>query len=512
MMIPGAPRSRDPRSQRQRFAADMNSASQVLQTSPNEHDRREVASTAVQTSRCLGTMATDIQSWRSTTNSNVAHQSSDAGARPKTDQTGPYREAICPAFILNSDNSVPQGTVRVSRRSIDRCRNFEEGELKDHGASVEVISRHQLRDCRHWRSAFALQHKDRRYYEIVEDTIHSEFDYLYFAIRDWRGEIRAIQPFFILDLDILVGIRPSLGRWIDAIRLRWPRFMYMRTMMVGCAAGEAHLDDGNDSTRAANAELLAGAIVRHADVLGARLIVLKEFPKRYRKVLSCFIRGGFTRIPSMPQTRLNIAYASFDDYMQFALNSATRSKLRKKFKTTDIDEPIQLTVTTDVTSIIDEIFPLYLHVYERSKQHFEKLTKQYFCRLGNMMPDKVRFFVWRRSGRAVAFCDCMVHGNTMFVEYLGLDYSVALKLHLYHYVFRDLIRWAITNGYKWIQNGALNYDPKLHFRHRLDPIDLYVKHTSVIINAIMRMALPLLGPTRQDKTLKKFPNYFELWD
>ena len=404
------------------------------------------------------------------------------------------------------------GAVLATHRSIDRCRNSEQGELTDHSASVDVISRHQLRDCRHWRNAFALQHKDCRYYEIVEDTIHSEFDYLYFAIRDWRGEIRAIQPFFILDLDILVGVRPSLGRWIDAIRLRWPRFMYMRTMMVGCVAGEAHLDDGNDSTRAANAELLAGAIVRHADVLGARLIVLKEFPKRYRKVLSYFIRGGFTRIPSMPQTRLNIAYASFDDYMLSALNSATRSKLRKKLKAADLDVPIQLTVANDITSVIDELHPLYLQVYERSRMHFEKLTKQYFCQLGKMMPDKVRFFVWRRDGKAVAFCDCMVHGDTMFAEYLGLDYSVALKLHLYHYVFRDLVRWAIANGYKWIQNGALNYDPKLHFRHRLDPIDLYVKHTSVFMNAIMRRALPLLEPTRYDKTLQKFPNYSELWD
>jgi predicted N-acyltransferase len=56
------------------------------------------------------------------------------------------------------------------------------------------------------------------------------------------------------------------------------------------------------------------------------------------------------------------------------------------------------------------------------------------------MPDKVRFFVWRRNGKAVAFGECLVHGDTMFAEYLGLDYSVALKLHLYHYVFRDLVR------------------------------------------------------------------------
>src|ERR1700719_1163635 len=68
-----------------------------------------------------------------------------------------------------------------------------------HGSLVNVISRDQLRDCRHWQSAFASQHKDHRYYEIVEDTVHPEFDYWYFAIRDHQGEIQAIQPFFVLD-------------------------------------------------------------------------------------------------------------------------------------------------------------------------------------------------------------------------------------------------------------------------------------------------------------------------
>ena len=32
--------------------------------------------------------------------------------------------------------------------------------------------------------------------------------------------------------------------------------------------------------------------------------------------------------------------------------------------------------------IIDEIYPLYLQVHARSKLHFEKLTPEYFCRLG----------------------------------------------------------------------------------------------------------------------------------
>jgi len=284
----------------------------------------------------------------------------------------------------------------------------------------------------------------------------------------------------------------------------------MKTMMVGCVAGEAHLD-GGDSTRTATARSLAGAIMGHARALGARLIVLKEFPDHYRDALSCFTHGGFTRIPSMPQTRLNIAYADFDDYMQSALNSATRRKLRKKFKAAESGAPIALSVTNDVTQIIDEIYPLYLQVYGRSKLRFEKLTKEYFRSLGTGMPDRVRFFVWRRDSAAVAFGLCMVHGDTLFAEYLGLDYRVALELHLYHFVFRDLVRWAMANGCRWFQSTGLNYDPKLHLRHRLKPVDLYVRHTSTIINTFMRVALPLLEPTRHDATLKKFPNYVDLW-
>jgi hypothetical protein len=57
----------------------------------------------------------------------------------------------------------------------------------------------------------------------------------------------------------------------------------------------------------------------------------------------------------------------------------------------------------------------------------------------------------------------------------------------------------------------LNYDPKFHLRYRLDPIDLYVRHTSAFCNSILRRILPWIEPTRYDKTLRMFDNYDELW-
>ena len=182
-----------------------------------------------------------------------------------------------------------------------------------------------------------------------------------------------------------------------------------------------------------------------------------------------------------------------------ALSRKTRRDLRLKFRAAAQSAPIELSVVPDVAPMIDELYPLYLQVYDRSPLHFEKLTKGYFCEIGKRMPDKVRFFVWRQGGRAVAFSLCMLEDDAIYAEYLGLDYAVALTLHLYHYAVRDVICWGMANGCKWFRSGGLNYDPKLHMRHVLDPLDLYVRHTSPLVNALLRRLLPLLEPTRYEE-------------
>jgi hypothetical protein len=411
--------------------------------------------------------------------------------------------------------SMKQASNEICRQQAGRARQAKSLPVSGYEPMqsawcLEVIVRDDLQRCPRWEIAFANERKDHRYYELVEDTLHPEFDYRYFVIKDAVGQSCAVQPFFLLDLDLLVGASPRFGLLIDAARWMWPRLMRARTLMVGCVAGEGHLD-GDEASHAARVELLASTIGGQARRLGAQLIVFKEFPARYRPALDSLIGHGFTRVPSLPMTGLCIDYASFDDYMKRALNSATRKKLRKKFEATARAFPLEMSVINDATPVIAQIYPLYLQVYERSKLHFEKLTEQYFCDLGRRMGDKVRFFLWRQSERIVAFATCIVHGDAIYAEYIGFDYHVALDLHLYHYVFRDLVNWGIANGYKWFRSSGLNYDPKLHLRHLLDPIDLYVRHTSTPINAVLKRILPVLEPTRYDETLAKFRNYQELW-
>jgi hypothetical protein len=377
--------------------------------------------------------------------------------------------------------------------------------------SISVVSRAEFSGCAPWTSTFTDQRKDYRYYEILDDTLRDQFDYQYFAIVDGQGHVRAIQPFFLVDQDLLEGLGAERLYWISLIRRFYPRFLKMCALMVGCSAGEAHLAATEALPVDIVAETLSNGILAQARSLNAQLIVLKEFPSRYRNILHCFEQCGFARAPSMPMTMLDIEYDSFEAYMAKALKSSSRRKLRKKLAATAGTTDIRMSVTDDATGFVDEIYPLYLQVFERSKMQFEKLTKDFFRQIGQRMGDKVRFFAWRRGNNLVAFSLCMVQGDSLYAEYVGFDYAVALDLHLYHYVVRDMINWGISKGYKWFRSSALNYDPKLHMRHRLDPIDLYVRHTSGLANAIIRRALPWIAPVRYDATLKLFPNYKDLW-
>jgi len=211
----------------------------------------------------------------------------------------------------------------------------------------------------------------------------------------------------------------------------------------------------------------------------------------------------------MPMTRLSLEYASFDDYLA-SIGYITRKSLRRKFRKADRAAKIDMQILTDIAPHLDEIYPLYLQVHERSPMKFETLTKDYFREVGQRMPDRARFFLWRHEGKIIAFALCFMHGDTIYDECIGLDYRVALNLHLYFYTLRDVISWGISQHLRTYCSGPLNYDPKLHLGCVLMPLYLYVMHTTSIVTPIFRRIVKYLGPTRHDPVLHQFPNANEL--
>src|SRR5260370_28456999 len=106
---------------------------------------------------------------------------------------------------------------------------------------LEIVGREGLAQIPRWQMAFASERKDHRYYELVEDTLHPEFEYRYFLIRDTDGQVCAVQPFFLLDQVLLVGMSHRLGPLFEDIRRTCRRFMRARMLLVGGLPGDGRL-------------------------------------------------------------------------------------------------------------------------------------------------------------------------------------------------------------------------------------------------------------------------------
>jgi predicted N-acyltransferase len=377
------------------------------------------------------------------------------------------------------------------------------------GGTVRILTPASVRKLDAWPRAFGDRCKDHRYYELIEETLANDFEYRYAVIEDSSGNIRAIQSIFFVRQNLVEGIRGFFRKIVDLVRKQFPRFLTMRVLMVGCAAGAGELDARHPTDERFVAEALGATLRDYAHQNRASLVVFKDFLAKYRPSLGTLSENGYTRVPSMPMTRLNLSFQNFDEYLQ-TLGYVSRKSLRRKFRKTERAAKIDIEVMNDVSPYIDEIYPLYLQVHERSPMKFETLTKDFFCGISKVMPEQTKFFVWRQSGKIIAFSLCLVGGGTIYDECLGLDYGVALDLHLYFYTMRDVISWAIDQKLRHYLSGPLNYDPKLHLGHELAPLDLYVLHTSAWLNPIFSVVLKYLEPTRHDPILKKFPNTDQL--
>ena len=374
---------------------------------------------------------------------------------------------------------------------------------------AKAVTLAELQNCDAWRRALQNKSKDHRYYEIVEETLECGFEHYYLLIEDEIGNVRAVQPVFFVRQNLVEGVPVKIRSVVDFFRKIFPRFLTMRVLMVGCGAGTGDLGACGDNDESSVANALQATLPTFAKQNRASLIVFKDFPENYRSALDTLRSNGYARIPSMPMTRLPLHYENWDEYFA-TLSKATRKDLRRKFRKAERAPKIELEVVNDITPFVDEIHPLYLAVHERSPLKFETLTKDYFRAIAQRMSERARFFIWRQNDKIVAFSFCLVCGDAIYDECIGLDYSVALDLHLYFYTLRDIISWALQQRLKYYYSNPLNYEPKLHLDCELVPLDLYVMHTNPLLNPIFRRVLKYLGPTRHDPVLQRFPNANEL--
>ncbi len=383
---------------------------------------------------------------------------------------------------------------RVIRRpsSSSRCRA---------GPSV-CITRRRTSRLKFGSGALAGHSKDHRYYEISEETLPGQFEHAYLVLRDPIGCRMAVQPVFVAQQDILEGLPAKVQSVLSWPRQFFPRWLRMGMLVAGCSTGNGDLDCSQPWA----VEMLCDALLVYARKRRVAMILLKDFPSTYREQLRPFEGQGYRRVPSMPGCAIDFDFADFEEFRSKRLGRSLRYKFNKIAR----QPPVPMEVCTDVTPLAEEIHALYMQTHGRSKMRFECLTPDFFARIGREMPETARYFLWRVNGRLAAFALCLVHDRTIYHLNIGFDYAVSLDLQLYYTTVKDLFEWSLAQGLKRYYTGQLNYDPKLHLRMKLAPLDLYSRHTSALLNPLYKLALGFLQPVRHDPLIRQFPNAGEL--
>ena len=353
----------------------------------------------------------------------------------------------------------------------------------------------------YWAKAFADTPKGLEYYELLERTMRSNFDYRYLLICNKSGHPLALQPVVLATQDLAAVAGERFSKLVARLRVHFTRFFQSRIVLAGCLVGEGKTGFiGGDGEAM---PLVAEALERFARSERVALVAFKDFPAATRPAFSPLQSAGYVRMAGFPTLALNLDFASFDEYMTIRLSKVMRKSLRRKLRVADsASPPITLEVLTSIEQQIDEIYPLYLAVAQRSHVRFEVFTREYFLQASRMAPGRFRYFIWRQGGSAVAFSFCTIWNGTIYDNDIGFDYSVAYDLNLYYVTFRDLLKWALKEGLRRYASAPFNYDPKLHLRLELQSVDLYVKHTSRIVNPLIRTSASLFEPARSDPSLR----------
>jgi len=345
-----------------------------------------------------------------------------------------------------------------------------------------------------WDMIFGDIPQSYDFYRAIEDGRLQGFSFSYLLIyRD--SSLLLIAPLFCADFNFDIFIDGKLKKWILALRKVFPRFLIMKTLFCGSPIAEHGILGIKQEAADRSALILAlGKFLQEVcRSQKASLVVFKDFLKEDIETLRPLEKKGFVLSQSFSSVVIDLNFKSTDEYFM-SLGHDTRKSLMRKLREAQEAESLEVKVVSNIENIIDEAYALYLNTYNAGTVHFEKLTKDFFIACGRNMPEQAKFFLYYVNGKLAEFNLCFAYKDLLIDEFIGFDYEIAHKYHLYFYSWCYNIDWCINHSIHFYQVGQTDYSPKARLGGRMISLFAYGKHRNFLLNLILGSASRILMP------------------
>jgi hypothetical protein len=355
-----------------------------------------------------------------------------------------------------------------------------------------------------WDACFPDEPEGWAYYKALENSGLEAFSWLYLAVRE-NGRLLAAAPAFVLDYHLDTTIQ---GTWRAALQ-PLQSLLTLRLLCLGSpVADTCHIGFAPDLPNARRNQCL-GCMIDSAEgwaaaqgigLLGAKDVSGTNMESGLGAV---FAAAGYACQPGLPNAVLALPAGGEDGYLK-SLSRGTRREVRRKLRNAERIE-VELRCGREALEFVPQIARLYEGQRARSRGDFgpfETLGEQYFRRVLEEQERSLVFLYWH-AGRLAAFNLCY-HSERLFIDkFIGLQWPLERSLDLYVLSWMNNVRYCLAHGISRMQTGQTAYEMKRHLGSGLEPSWLLFRHRNPLLNAMLRLAGPLLSAERSDPDLRR---------
>src|ERR1700730_6099794 len=287
---------------------------------------------------------------------------------------------------------------------------------------------------------------DQRLIALTEKTLANQAKFWTVVFRDRTSRILACANLSLFDVDIVQSAPAFLQKWTKQVRLIWPNALKWKVLFCGLPipSGHAHLRFLPGVEPRPILVLLNKLMHDLARQQGAQLITFKEFDIDQSSQMASLKELGFICGGLSPLFILPGRFKNFTEYLA-GLRSNYRHQIRmnvKKFnqlnlKVEHMNDPDKIK-----TEFTEQVYQLYLNIWERAKERLECLPIQFFQELAHAMPKQVSLTLISDANQPIAFAMGLIGDEIYYNIYSGMDYSKKDESDLYFNLFYQELDYA----------------------------------------------------------------------
>lgn len=199
------------------------------------------------------------------------------------------------------------------------------------------------------------------------------------------------------------------------------------------------------------------------------------------------VERGFIQVEGQALAYLPLDFGSLEGYFA-KLSPGRRKDLRRKMKTREtIDVEILRIGDSRFTNkeFQDELYAMYLEVYEQSQIHFDLLSPAFFAALlSSPEIEGVVVCYWHR-GVLAGYNICLIHNGLFIDKYIGFRYPLARELNLYFVSWLENLEIAMRSGCSTYVAGWTDPEVKAALGARFT----FTRHLVWVRNPVLRRIL-----------------------